>query len=157
MPETKRLCWQDVRQGMDLPPLAKVSSTQMLVKWAGASGDFNPIHYEDTFASTQGVGKPIIHGQLKRAWLMQMLTDWIGPFGRIVRFSCQFRGIDHARPMKTITDPTEGETHFCRGKVTKVYEEGGSALADCDIWVENGKGERTTLGNATVALPKRSD
>ena len=86
------LYWQDVEVGSDINPLPKVASSQMLVKWAGASGDFNPLHYEDSFAASQGVGKPIVHGQLKRAWLIQLITDWIGEQGTLKKLSCQFRG-----------------------------------------------------------------
>lgn len=152
----KLLYWEDLEVGSEVTALSKVATTQMLVKWAGASGDFNPLHYEDTFAASQGVGKPIVHGQLRRAWLVQLLTDWIGEQGTLRNFSCQFRGIDYPRLMKDISEPREGETWWCKGKVTKKYGEGQEHYLDCDIWIENGKGEVTTRGNATVALPTRS-
>ena len=152
----QKLYWEDVEVGSDINPLSKVASSQMLVKWAGASGDFNPLHYEDSFAASQGVGKPIIHGQLKRAWLVQLITDWIGEQGTLKKLSCQFRGMDYPRLMRTLTTPQEGETWWCKGKVTKKYVEGNEHYVDCDIWVENGKGEVTTPGKATVVLPSRS-
>jgi len=151
----KQLYWEDVEVGSDVAPLSRVATRQSLVKWAGASGDFNPLHYDDTFAASQGVGKPIIHGQLKRAWLVQMLTDWIGEKGRLRKFSCQFRGMDYPRSMKSITEPEDGEIWWCKGKVMNKYIESGEHCLDCDIWVENGKGEKTTQGNATVTLPSR--
>ena len=150
---SKQLYWEDIEVGSQVTPLSKVATTQMLVKWAGASGDFNPLHYEDTFATSQGVGKPIVHGQLKRAWLIQLMTDWIGEQGILKKFSCQFRAMDHPRLMKDMSEPQEGETWWCKGKVTKKYVEGGEHYVDCDIWIENGKGEKTTTGSATVALP----
>jgi len=152
----QKLYWEDVEVGSDINPLSKVASSQMLVKWAGASGDFNPLHYEDSFAASQGVGKPIIHGQLKRAWLVQLITDWIGEQGTLKKLSCQFRGMDYPRLMRTLTKPQEGETWWCKGKVTKKYVEGNEHYVDCYIWVENGKGEVTTPGKATVVLPSRS-
>ena len=152
----KQLYWEDVEAGGDITPLPKVATTQMLVKWAGASGDFNPLHYEDDFAASQGVGKPIVHGQLKRAWLVQMVTDWIGEQGTLKKLSCQFRAMDYPRSMKSRAEPKEGETWWCKGNVTRKYVENGEHLVDCDIWVENGRGEKTTQGNATVALPSRS-
>ena len=151
----KQLYWEDVEVGSEITPLLKVATTQMLVKWAGASGDFNPLHYEDAFAASQGVGKPIIHGQLKRAWLVQLVTDWIGERGTLKKLSCQFRAVDYPRLMKSINEPQEGETWWCKGKVTRKYVEGGEHCVDCDIWVENGKGEKTTPGGATVVLPSR--
>ncbi|MFC1862219.1 MaoC/PaaZ C-terminal domain-containing protein, partial [Chloroflexota bacterium] len=127
----------------------------MLVKWAGATGDFNPLHYEDSFAASQGVGRPIIHGGLKRQWLIQLMTDWIGEQGTLQKFSCQYRAMDHPRLMKLTAEPEEGETWWCKGKVIKKYAEGDEHYLDCDIWIENGKGEVTTPGKATVILPLR--
>ena len=153
--EKEKLYWEDIELGSEVTPLSKVASRQMLVKWAGASGDFNPLHYEDAFAASQGVGKPIVHGQLKRAWLVQLLTDWAGEQGDLKKFSCQFRAMDYPRLMKDIFEPQEGETWWCKGKVIKKYVEGDEHCLDCDIWIENGKGEVTTRANATVALPSR--
>ncbi len=151
----KQLCWADVEVNSEIPSLAKVATTQMLVQYAGASGDFNPLHYESTFAVSEGVERPIVHGQLKRAWLVQLLTDWIGDEGSLRKLSCQFRGMDYPRLMKTVYEPQEGETWQCKGTVTKKYIEADEHLVDCTIWVENGKGEKTTTGSATVALPQR--
>jgi len=151
----KQLYWEDVEIDSEVTPLGKIATTHMLVRWAGASGDFNPLHYEDTFAESQGVGKPIVHGQLKRAWLAQLVTDWIGEEGTIKKFSCQFRGMDYPRLMKSKSESQEGETWWCKGRVTNKYMEGGEHLVDCEIWVENAKGETTTQGSATVVLPSR--
>ena len=111
------LYWEDVQVGTEVPPLPKVATSQMLVKWAGASGDFNPLHYDYSFATSQGAGKPIVTGQLKRAWLVQLLTDWIGEEGTLKKFSCHFRAVDYPRPMKTMTESQEGETWWCKGRV----------------------------------------
>ncbi len=151
----KQLYWEDVEVDSELTPLPKVATSQMLVKWAGASGDFNPLHFEDTYAAAQGVGKPILHGQLKRAWLAQLIIDWIGEQGTLKKFSCQFRAMDYPRLMKSWTEPQEGATWWCKGKVTKRYVEGGEHYVDCDIWVESEKGEVTTSGKATVVFPSR--
>ncbi len=148
-----QLYWEDVEVGTELTPLSKVATTQMLVKWAGASGDFVPIHYDDTFARSQGLTGVIVHGALKRQWLVQLITGWIGDGGTLKKFSCTYRATDIPRPMKTLTEPQEGETWWCKGKVTKKYIENDDHFLVCDIWVENGKGEVTTPGKATVILP----
>ena len=151
----KQVYWEDVETGSDITPLAKVATSQMLVKWAGASGDFNPLHYEDKFADAQGVGSPIVHGQLKRAWLAQMMVDWIGELGDLKKLSCQFRAMDWPRKMKTMEEPYDGETWLCKGTVTNKYIEADKHIVECEIWVENGKGEKTTPGTATAVLPSR--
>ena len=152
---SKQPYWEDIEEGDEVSPLVKIATTQMLVKWAGASGDFNPLHYDEHFTETTGVGRPIVHGALKRQWLIQLMTDWMGEEGFLKKFYCQHRGIDHPRAMKTMTEPEEGETWCCKGKVTKKYVEDGEHCVDCDIWIENGKGEVTTRGNATVILPSK--
>ena len=153
----KQLYYEDVEIGVEIPPLPKIATTQMLVKWAGAWGldDFNPLHYDDTFAANQGVGSAIVQGGLKRAWLGQLITDWIGDAGFVRRLSCQYRGMDYPRKMKDITQPEEGETWLCKGTVTGKRVEDDRHIVELEIWVENGKGERTTPGAATVILPSK--
>ena len=152
----KQLYFEDVEVGSEVTPLAKIATTQMLVRWAGASGDFNPLHYDENFAATQGVGSPIVHGALKRSWLGNLMTDWIGEQGFLKKFSCQYRGMDYPRKMKSMTEPEEGETWWCKGTVTNKYVDGDQHIVECEIWVENGKGEKTTPGTATVVLPSRA-
>lgn len=152
----QQLFWEDTEVGSEITPLPRIATTQMLVKWAGASGDFNPLHYEEAFATKQMVGKPIVHGALKRAWLTTLMTNWIGDEGTLKKLSCQYRGMDRPREMKTLFEPEEGETWFCTGKVIKKYAKDGQHLVDCEIWVENGSGEKTTMGAAMAILPSRS-
>jgi hypothetical protein len=152
---TKQRYWEDVEVGDEITPLPKMATSQTLVKWAGASGDFNPLHYENAFAEARGVGKPIIHGALKRQWLIHLMTDWMGEEGTLKKFSCQYKAMDYPREMKSMTEPEEGETWWCKGKVTRKYAEGGEHHVDCQIRVENGNGEITTQGRATVILPSK--
>lgn len=143
-----------------MTPLSKIATTQTLVKWAGASGDFNPLHYDETFARSLGIestARPIVHGALKRQWLIHLVTNWMGEEGELTRFSCRYRSVDSPRSMKTVGGPEEGETWWCRGKITKKYFLDGKHYIDCEVWVENGKGEITTSGKATVVLPPSSN
>lgn len=150
-----QLYWDNITEGMEIVPLVKVATTQMLVKWAGASGDFNPLHYDAVFTSSVGIEKPIVHGALKRQWLIQLLTDWIGPDGFLKNFYCQYRAMDFPRNMRTMVEPQDGEVWRCKGKVVKKYVDGQSHLVDCEINLENGKGEITTTGRATIILPPK--
>jgi acyl dehydratase len=139
--------------------LAKIATTQTLIKWAGASGDFNPLHYDENFTRATGntdTVRPIVHGALKRQWLLQLVTDWIGDAGDLTKFSCRYRAVDYPRAMKTTGEPVDGETWWCKGKVTKKYLRDEQHCIDCEIWVENGKGDITTSGKATVILPAGS-
>ncbi|GBD23449.1 hypothetical protein HRbin29_01115 [bacterium HR29] len=134
--------WSEVYEGMEIPPLKKNCSTQQLVMWAAASGDFYQIHYDKDFALATGLKNIIVHGALKHAFLGQLLHDWIGNEGRIKRFGCSYRGMDY--PNQDI---------ICRGVVTRKYEKDGEKLVDLEIWTENPEGQKTSPGSATVRLP----
>ena len=141
---TQQVYFEDVHEGDEIPLLRKACTLQQLVMWAGASGDFYPIHFDPDFARGVGLDGVIVHGGLKHAFLGQLLHDWIAPGGSIRRFGCQFRGMDYP-----------GQELLCRGAVTRKYEQDGQALVDLDVWIENASGGRTTPGSATVVLPRR--
>ena len=136
--------FDDVQVGDPLPPLEKRLTTRQLVMYAGASGDFYPIHYDLEFARAQGLPGVIVHGALKNAFLGQLATDWMGPEGTLVELSARYREMDVA-----------GDTLTCRGTVVEKRSESGRHLVRCELWAENGKGVRTTTGEALVSLPLR--
>jgi acyl dehydratase len=140
----QQIYWEDTREGMEIPSLAKEPTTRQLVQYAGASGDFYEIHYDKDYALSNNLPGVILHGALKSAWLGQLMTDWIGEGGALKKLTTQYRGMD-----------IPGDNIFLKGTVTRKYVESGEHLVDCDIWVENGKGEKTTPGSATVMLPSR--
>jgi hypothetical protein len=152
----EQMYWEDVEVGSEIPPVSKIATTRMLVQWAGALVDFNPLHFDASFAASHGLERPIVHGQLKQAWLVHLITNWIGDGGSLKKIFCRFRTVDYPRQMKTIAEPEEGETWWCKGKVSDKYVKDGEHYVDCEIWVENGKGEQTTAGVATVILPSRA-
>lgn len=152
---SRQLYYEDVAIGTEIMPLPKVATTMMLVKWAGATGDFSPLHYDGEYAAAHGIGRPIVHGRLKRAWLGQMLNNWIGEKGSLKRLAGYHIGLDYPRSMLTVKEPKEGETWWCKGKVTQKYIQDDIHYLDCEIWLENGKGELTVTGTATVILPSR--
>ena len=91
----QQIYWEDIKTGSKITSLPKIATTQMLVKWAGSSGDFHPLHYDHAFAVSWEMGRPIIHGMLKGAWLAQLLTDWMGEQGILKKYSFQCRAIDY--------------------------------------------------------------
>ena len=140
----KQFYFEDVEVGFELPSLKKDPTTQQLVKYAGASGDFYQIHYDKDFALKNHLPGVILHGALKNAFLGQLVTDFAGELGWLRKLSVQYRGMD--QPGTSVT---------CKGKVIKKYVDGGNHLVDCEIWLENAQGEKTTPGSATVMLPSR--
>ena len=136
--------WDDVAEGTEIPFLEKQPSTQQLVKYAGASGDYYQIHYDKDFAQNNELDGVILHGALKNAFLGHLVTRWMGPDGALKRLACQYRGMD-----------VPGAPITAKGLVTRKYQDGGDHLVDCEIWLENQGGEKTTPGSATVALPHR--
>ncbi len=153
----EQVYWEDVKEGDSIPELVKNCNSQALVMWAAASGDFNPIHYDERIAKSQRLDDIIVHGALKAGFLGQLVWQWAGEMGRVKRYGCQYRGMDYRY-----------QDIVCKGLVTKKYEENGQHLVDLEIWTETGEaqeddgrpknpvGVKTTPGTATVVLPTRS-
>jgi acyl dehydratase len=142
----KQFYFEDVEVGSEVPTLEKDPTTQQLVKYAGASGDFYQIHYDKDFALKNNLPGVILHGALKNAFLGQLMTNFAGDGGWLRKLSVQYRGMDQP-----------GSKVLCKGRVIKKYVEKGDHLVDCEIWLENAKGEKTTPGSATVMLPSRHE
>ncbi len=141
-----QLWFEDVSVGQELGPLRKTVTTRQLVMYAGASGDFVPIHYDKDKAAEAGHQKVIIHGALKSAFVAELVTGWAGETGRLLELSVQYRGVDYV-----------DDTLTCRGRVTAVGRQGAQGRVDLEVWVENGHGMVSTPGKATVALPVRAE
>jgi acyl dehydratase len=142
----KQFYFEDVEVGSEVPTLEKDPTTQQLVKYAGASGDFYQIHYDKDFALKNNLPGVILHGALKNAFLGQLMTNFAGDGGWLRKLSVQYRGMDQP-----------GSKVLCKGRVIKKYVEKGDHLVDCEIWLENANGEKTTPGSATVMLPSRHE
>lgn len=145
----RQVYWEEVEAGKEIPTLVKHPTTVQLVKWAGASGDYTPIHYDKDFALANKLPGPIVHGRLTFAFLSQMVTEWMGEEGILKKIAVSFRGmhgpITHA-----------GEDHISRGKVIKKYIKDGDHYVELEIRAENAKGEVTTPGSAVVVLPSKA-
>ena len=139
-----QLYFDDVNEGAELPTLEKTPATRQLVMYAGASGDFYEIHYDQEIARASGLPNVIVHGALKNAFLAQLLTDWIGVHGTLKKLAVRYRDVD-----------VVGSRLHCKGQVRRKFSENGDHLVECDLWIENDKGDKTTTGLAVVALPSR--
>ena len=141
---TEQLYYEDVTVGDKIAPLVKKPTTSQLVMWAGAVGDYQPIHYDKDFAQSRGLSGVIVHGQLVGAFLGQLMTDWIGERGELRELSCSYKGMNYP-----------GEAVTCKGEVTKRYIENGQHYVECSLWAENPKGEKTASGMAIVILSSK--
>ena len=139
-----QIYWESLTEGQDLPTLVKHPTTQQLVKWAGASGDYYQIHYDKDVAQMAGLPGVIVHGWLTFSFITQMVTNWMGEEGALKKIGVSYRGMH-----------LPGEDTTCKGKVTKKYIQDGEHFVELEIWAENPKGERTTPGTALVVLPSR--
>jgi len=126
-----------VKVGDEIPELVKHPTTRQLVQYAGASGDFYEIHYDQDFARSVSLPGVILHGLLKAGYLGQLLTDWVGDRGALRSFEVSYRGVD-----------VPGKPYRCRGRITKVDGKN----VELDVWGEDENGQKTTLGTATVEL-----
>ena len=137
--------FEDVQEGTELPALEKSVTTQQLVMYAGASGDYYPIHYDLEYARANGLSNVILHGALKSAFMVQLVTDWMGEHGTLKKLSVQYRGMDEpGQPLQSM------------GRLKGKFVQDGEHLLEWELWLENAQGERTTRGSAVVELPSRA-
>jgi acyl dehydratase len=143
-----KVYFEDVEVGGEMPPLVKGPIQQIqLTRYAGASGDFNPIHQDDAFAKAAGMGGVFAHGMLSMGFVAQSVTDWTG-VGTVRKIGVRFAGLVRL-----------GDVVTCRGKAVakRPAKDGqGEHLVDLDLWAENQKGEKVVTGKATVALTSRA-
>jgi len=132
-------------KGKSLPQVIKHINQEKIDRYAEASGDFNPIHVDISFAEKTPLGGTIAHGMLILAYISQMMTTAFGQTwlsgGRLsVRFKTP------ARPGDTIT---------VSGKIKTIEPEGNKTLVSCDVLCQNQTGETVIIGEAWVRLPDR--
>jgi acyl dehydratase len=142
MAETK-LYFEDVSEGDESPELSLEVTRTHIVKYAGAGGDFNPIHHDETFAKSMGLPSVFAMGLMQGGYLARMLTDWVG-VGNLRLCKIRFTG-----------QVWPGETIICRGRIVRKYEQDGEKRVDCELSVTNKEGESKISGSAVIALPSR--
>ncbi|RSM65727.1 dehydratase [Amycolatopsis sp. WAC 01376] len=107
--------------GEELTPLTVDVTREQLVRYAGASLDFNPIHWNEAFAKEVGLPDVIAHGMLTMALGARLVTDWLGDPGRLVDYFARF-----TRP---VVVPNEGAaTIEFTGKVAVVNDDGTARI-----------------------------
>jgi len=136
--------FDDVHEGDAIPAFVveKLSRTD-LVKYAGASGDFNPIHHDEEFARSAGNPTVFGHGMLTAGFVARCVTDFVG-VENLRRYKVRFA-----------TRVWPGDTITCQGKITRRYEADGEGRVDGEVVAMNQKGETAVAGSFTAALPRR--
>lgn len=94
-----------------------------LVRYAGASGDFNPIHYRDDFAKSVGLEGVLAHGMLTMGAAVQVAVDWVGDAGRVIDYGVRF-----TKPVWV--DATDGAVLVVVGKIGQIDTENGTVRVD---------------------------
>ncbi len=137
------LYFEDVAEGDEAPVLTHTLTRTDLVAYAGASGDFNPMHHDEVKATAAGQPSVFGHGMFSMGLLGTAITDYVG-VGNVTRFTVRF-----ARQ----TWPDE-ELHSVI-VVTGTRTEDATHLIDLDVRLVNAAGEEKVVGEATAKVPAR--
>jgi acyl dehydratase len=140
-----KLFYEDVQVGDTIPKLVKspVSHLQ-LVRYAGASGDFNPLHTDPKIGELVGIGGIIAHGMLIMGFVGQLLSDYVGPTA-LRKFGVRFKGMTRLDDVIT-----------CTGTITEKYEADGEARIAGKVQATDQNGDVKVAGTFVAALPRRS-
>jgi acyl dehydratase len=129
--------------GTELPSLTVTLRREDLVRYAGASGDFNPIHWNDRMAAALGLPGVIAHGMLTMASAARVVTDWLDDPADLVEYGVRF-----TKPV-VVPDDDKGASVTFSAKVDKVTD----GLAEIDITAV--AGEEKVLGRARAVVRVR--
>jgi acyl dehydratase len=131
----------DVTIGEQLPGREVHVVRKDLVRYAGASGDFNVIHWDEHAAAEVGLPDVIAHGMLTMGQALQLVVDWLGDPGRIVEYGVRF-----TRPVAVAHDA--GALLALSGKVLSLDDEARRATVELTVAMDG----QTVLGRARATV-----
>ncbi|SCD60624.1 Acyl dehydratase [Streptomyces sp. BpilaLS-43] len=114
---TASKAYESVEVGTELPARSFPVTRASLVQYAGASGDFNPIHWNERFAREVGLPDVIAHGMFTMAEAIRVVTDWVGDPGAVVEYGVRF-----TKPV-VVPDDETGATVEVGGKVAAKLDD----------------------------------
>ncbi|MFD4873409.1 MaoC family dehydratase [Streptomyces sp. NPDC058420] len=120
---TAKIAYDDVEVGTELPAQAFPVTRAALVQYAGASGDFNPIHWNEKFAKEVGLPDVIAHGMFTMAEAIRVVNDWTGDPGAVVEYGVRFT--------KPVVVPNDDQ-----GATVEVSAKVGAKLDDNTVRVD---------------------
>ncbi|GAA1521797.1 MaoC family dehydratase [Streptomyces albidochromogenes] len=118
-----KISYTDVEVGTELPARSFPVTRATLVRYAGASGDFNPIHWNEKFATEVGLPNVIAHGMFTMAEAIRVVTDWVGDPAAVVEYGVRFT--------KPVVVPNDDE-----GALIEVSAKIGAVLDDNKVRVD---------------------
>ena len=136
--------YEDIQVGEALPLLVKPPITHLqLVRYAGASGDFYPVHTDPQVGERTGLGGIIAPGLLIMGFVGQLVSDFVGPTA-LHSFATRFTGMTHLQDVIT-----------CTGTITNKYEVDGEGRIVGQVQATDQTGQVKLTGSFVAAMPKR--
>jgi len=135
------LFYENVEDNDRLPNFDITVNRTHIARYAGASGDFYPVHVDEEFCKSIGLPSVFAMGQMHGGMLSRVVTDWAGA-GRVKKYKLRFKGV--VWPNDTLT---------FKGNAVKKYQDNGENLVDCHLFVVNQNNQNVIEGEATVSLP----
>jgi acyl dehydratase len=136
--------YEDVEVGLEITPYERKSGLMEWNRFAGANEEYFIYHMTDEAARNMGGPSVFSMGNLRFAYLYNMLMNWLGEEGDIRKVGCQYRGLH-----------VQEDTLTCVGKVIDKYEKNGEYVVELEVGIMNQRGENTAPGTAVVVLPTR--
>lgn len=115
--------FDELEVGQEIGTIEFLLTRDSLVRYAGASGDFNSIHYRDDIAAAVGLPGVLAHGMLTMGAAVQVAVNWVGDAGRIADYQVRF-----TKPV--VVHPTEGAVLVVSGKIGAIDAESRTARVD---------------------------
>lgn len=140
----QRAHFEDFAEGDIAPEVTHVLTRTDLVRYAGASGDYNPMHHDEVKATAAGQPSVFGHGMFSMGLLGTAVTDFVG-VGTLTAYSVRF-----------VKQTWPGEELRTAVVVSGTRVDGGRHLVDLDVSLANGDGEAKVVGTATAELPSRA-
>ena len=146
--------FNDIKIGDPMPSYTTCPITRThLVRYAGASGDFNPLHHDQSFAKMIGLDSVIAHGMLIMAIAGEAITAWVEN-KYLRKISVRFLSMTEPVDWNNVENTKNRATIIVSGKVVKKYEDNGEKRIQCNIVAKDALGSRKLDGFFIVALPE---
>ena len=135
----------DVHEGDAIPSFEETITILEMVRYAASTWDISRAHFEQEYVKSKGLPDIFVDGQMLGGYMCRLIGEWAGDPYAVRKLSVHYREMLFAN-----------ETIVCYGKVTRVYQEDGLGLAECEITISKKEDDRiAAVGSATVKLPDR--